>query len=134
MSEADIAKVQLNDKVEVTSTAYPGVTFDAAVTTVNPAASMDNGVASYGVTVTFLSDDARLLPGLSANLHIITAAKDSVLLIPTTAVITNGDQKFVYVKTSKGSLEVPITTGIESASGMTEVTSGLSAGDKVLSL
>jgi HlyD family secretion protein len=135
VSEADIAKVQLNDTVNVTSAAYPGVTFPATVTTVDPAASVDsNGVASYGVTVTFLNDDARLLPGLSANVHIITATKDSALLIPTTAIITNGDQKFVYVKTSKGSVQTPITTGIESANGMTEVTSGLSAGESVLSI
>ncbi|MDE1919148.1 MAG: efflux RND transporter periplasmic adaptor subunit [Patescibacteria group bacterium] len=134
ISEADIAKVKINDTVEATFAAYPGVTFAAAVTTVNPAASTGGGIASYGVTVTFLENDPRLLPGLPANLRIITATKPSTLLVPTSAIITDGNQKFVYVKTPSGTLRTPITTGIESAAGMTEVISGLSAGDEVLSI
>ncbi len=132
VSEADIAKVKANDKVEVTFAAYPGVTFDATVTTVDPAANMNSGVASYGVTVTFLTDDERLKPGLSANLRIITATKEAALLVPTSAIITNGNQKFVYVKTAKGAVQMPVTTGIESARGTTEIISGLTAKDTVL--
>lgn len=135
VSETDIGKVQLNDTVDVTSSAYPGITFDATVTTVDPAATVDsNGVTSYGVTITFTNNDAQLKPGLSANMRIITATEDSALQVPTTAIITNGDQQFVYVKTAKGSVQVPVTTGIESANGMIEITSGLSAGDEVLSI
>ncbi len=132
VSETDIAKIKLNDAVEVTFDAYPGVTFAAVVTTINPAATENAGVASYGVTVTFLKNDPRLLPGLSANLRIITATKDAVLLVPTSAVITDGSQEFVYVKNAKSVLRTPVTVGIESASGMAEIVSGLSAGDSVL--
>ncbi|MHB8913714.1 MAG: efflux RND transporter periplasmic adaptor subunit [Minisyncoccota bacterium] len=128
ISEADIAKVKVNDAVEASFGAYPGVSFAAVVTTVDPAATMSGGVASYGVTVTFRDNDPRLLPGLSANLRIITATKDSATLVPTSAIITDGDQKFVYVKSSKAVIKTPVTTGIESASGMTEIISGLSAG------
>ncbi|NNM83723.1 efflux RND transporter periplasmic adaptor subunit [Candidatus Parcubacteria bacterium] len=134
VSEADIAKVKTNDNVEVTFAAYPGVTFDATVTTVDPAASTNAaGIASYGVTVTFLTNDERLKPGLSANLRIITATKNTALLVPTSAVITNGNQKFVYVKTASGTVRRSVSTGIESASGMTEIVSGLTPQDTVLS-
>ncbi len=131
ISEADIAKVKVNDAVDASFGAYPGVTFPGVVTTVSPAAMMNGGVASYGVTVTFRDNDSRILPGLSANLRIITATKDSVLLVPTSAVMTDGDQKFVYVKGAKSVLKAPVTTGIVSAGGMTEITSGLSEGDLV---
>ena len=134
VSEADIAKVQPNDAVEATFAAYPGATFDAAVTTVDPAATMNNGVASYGITVTFVNNDDRLKPGLTANLRVITATKATALQVPSSAIITNGAQQFVYVKNAKGSTQVPVTTGIESANGMIEITSGLSAGDEVLSI
>ncbi len=132
VSETDIAKIKLNDTVEVTFDAYPGVTFAAVVTTINPAATENAGVASYGVTVTFLKNDPRLLPGLSANLRIITATKNAVLLVPASAVITDGSQEFVYVKNAKNVLRTPVTVGIESASGIAEIVSGLSAGDLVL--
>ncbi len=133
VSEADIAKVKMNDAVEVTVAAYPGATFAATVTTVDPAADVNTeGIASYGITITFLNNDERLKPGLSANLRIITAIKSAALLVPTSAIITNGSQEFVYVKSAKGVLRMPVTTGIESASGMAEIVSGLSAGDSVL--
>lgn len=132
ISEADIAKVKLNDAVEASFDAYPGTTFAATVTTVNPAATIDNRVASYGVTVTFLNNDPRLKPGLSANLRIITATKNTALLVPASAVITDGSRTFVYIKDAKGILKTPMTIGIKSANGMAEVVSGLSQGETVL--
>ncbi len=132
LSDADIAKVAVGERVEVSSVAYPGVTFPAVVTTVDPSASTEGGVASYGVTVTFVDDDARLLPGLSANLRIITATVRAALLVPTSALLTDGNQKFVYVKRGAEVLRVSVITGIESADGMTEIISGLAKGDRVL--
>jgi HlyD family secretion protein len=133
ISDTDIAKVKLNDPVEASFDAYPNATFAATVTTVDPAATLVNGVASYGVTVTFLDNDPRLKPGLSANLRIITATKDTAFLIPASAVITNGNQTFVYVKNAKGDLKTLVEVGIKSATGMVEIVSGLSSGESVLS-
>ena len=132
ISETDITKVKVNDTVEATFAAYPGAVFSATVTTVDPAATMNGGVAAFGITITFLNNDSRLLPGLSANLRVITATKDSVLLVPTSAIITDKSVRFVYVKNTKGILQMPVTVGIESASGMTEIVSGLVKGDNVL--
>ncbi len=132
ISETDIAKVKLNDKVKATFAGYPGANFDAKVTTVAPSAIMNGGVTAYPVTVTFFNNDARLLPGLSANLHIITATKDATLVVPSSAIVTNGSQEFVYVKSTNGNVATPVTTGIKSADGMTEILSGLTAGDQIL--
>jgi RND family efflux transporter MFP subunit len=132
VSETDIATVQLGDVVNATFDAYPGVIFPATVTTVNPAADMSTGVASYGITVTFTNNDPRLKPGLSANLAIITATKDMTLLVPTSAIITNGNAKFVYVQSAHGVVQTSVATGITSATSMTEITSGLTQGEQVL--
>jgi len=132
VSEADITKISRNDEVNVTFGSSPNAVFKAVVTTVDPAAHIVNGVSSYGVTVTFLENDPRLLPGLSANIHIITQTKPSALLVPTSAIITDGTQKFVYVKNTPTPVRTPVTTGIQSAAGMTEILSGLSEGDTVL--
>jgi HlyD family secretion protein len=133
VSENDIAEVKVNDPVDVTFDAYPGVIFTATVTTVDPAATMDsNGVASYGVTITFTNNDPRLLSGLSANMRIITATQNSALLVPTSAIITNGTEQFVNVQGSHGPTEVPVTTGVQSATGMTQILSGLTQGQEVL--
>ncbi len=133
VSENEVVTVASGDAVNVTFDAYPGVTFPATVTTVDPAATTVNGVPSYGVTVTFLGKDERVKAGLTANMQIITATKANALTVPSSAVITNGSRQMVYVKDARGTAtETPVTTGIVSASGTTEITSGLSAGQKVL--
>ena len=132
VSQTDIAKIKMNNAVEATFAEYPGVNFDATVTTVNPAATVNGGASFYGITVTFANNDPRLKQGLSANLHIITATKDSVLVIPSSAIITSGNQKFVYVKNANGTNKVAVETGIGNTDGMTEITKGLHEGDKVL--
>lgn len=132
VSEADISKVKVGQPVTATFDAYPGATFPAKVTTVDPAATVENGVSSYGVTVTFDKDDPRLSQGLSANLHIVTATKQDALVIPASAVIRDGSQAFVYAESSAGTVKTPVTTGIESSDGMVEITSGLTEGQKVL--
>lgn len=130
--EIDIGKVRVGDAVDVTLIAYPGVTFAATVTTVDPAANTSSGVASYGIKVTFLNNDPRLKPGLSGDLRIIIATKNAVLLVPTSAIIMNGSQEFVYIKNAEKIIRVPVIVGIKGANGMTEIVSGLSVGDKVL--
>ena len=60
-------------------------------------------------------------------------SKASALVVPTSGVITDGSRAFVYVKQGSGApAKTPVTTGLVSASGMTEIISGLSAGQEVL--
>lgn len=132
VSENDIGKIAAGDTVIASFDAYPGATFAATVTTVPPAATVAAGVPSYTVTVTFADNDARIRAGLSANLRIIAATKADVLSVPSSAVITSGDQKFVYVQGANGPVKTPVTTGIMSANGSAEILSGLSEGQRVL--
>jgi len=60
-------------------------------------------------------------------------SKASALVVPSSSVITDGDQAFVYVKDgSAAPTKTPVTTGLVSTSGMTEIVSGLTAGQEVL--
>jgi multidrug efflux pump subunit AcrA (membrane-fusion protein) len=64
---------------------------------------------------------------------IITQSKGNVLSVPTSAIITRGTDHFVLEKTPSGDQEVQVQTGISSASGMTEITSGLTQSDQIRS-
>ena len=132
VSQNDIGNVRLGASAPATFDAYPGVTFPTVVTTVGPAASMDNGVASYTVTVTFSDSDPRVRPGLTANLHILSATSTDALTVPASAVIKDGTAAFVYLKSANGSVKTPVTLGIENASGMTQIINGLTQGEQVL--
>jgi len=88
---------------------------------------------TYRVRVNFPDDDARVKVGMTANLSIITATKDGVLLVPNTALLPKGASHAVQVLGADGktTTEVEVQTGL-SDSTQTEITSGLKAGDKVV--
>lgn len=133
VSEADIAKIKAGNSAQVSFDAYPGATFPATVTEVDPAATLSNGSASYRVVVTFAQDDPRISAGLTANIRIVTAAKQSALVVPASAIITAGDQHFVYVEQGGTAVKTPVELGLESATGQVEITNGIATGTEVLS-
>lgn len=54
------------------------------------------------------------------------------LVVPSSSVITDNGQSFVYVKSANAPVKTPVTIGLISDTGMTEITSGLSDGEQVL--
>lgn len=133
VSEADIAKIKKGDTASVALDAYKDDTFPAHVITVDPAATTQNGINGYKVTLQFDGNDTRIKEGLTGNITIITQTKNAVLRIPNSAVVKQGDQQFVMRKTGTTDELLPITTGIVDANGYVEVTSGLSEDDQIKS-
>jgi len=132
VSDADVAKIKVGDVASVTLDAYQsGAPFPAHVIAVDPAATMTGGVSSYKVTVQFDDNDPRIQAGMTGSASITTQTDTNALSVPTSAIITQGTSTFVLVHGSSGDQQVPVTTGIASAAGMTEILSGLSHTDQV---
>jgi RND family efflux transporter MFP subunit len=132
VSEADLSKVKVGDVVQVTLDAYQSdAPFAAHVTEVDPAATVANGVSAYKVTLQFDANDTRIQAGLTGSVKIITDTKTNALSVPTSAIITRGNSTFVMRETSAGEVLTPVTTGIESAGGMTQILSGVTAADRI---
>ncbi|PJC37277.1 hypothetical protein CO046_01310 [Candidatus Peregrinibacteria bacterium CG_4_9_14_0_2_um_filter_53_11] len=133
--EADVAKIHNGDEAEVTLDAYGSdLVFKAYVTSIEPAASLAEGVPTYKTTVMFESADPRIKPGMTADLDIFTAHKEEVLAVPARAVQTREDgTDFVQVLDADDKLqEVNVTTGLRGSDGRLEILSGLSVGDRVV--
>ncbi|HUO56473.1 MAG TPA: efflux RND transporter periplasmic adaptor subunit [Candidatus Paceibacterota bacterium] len=132
VSEADLAKLKVGDAASVTLDAYQNsAPFAAQVSAIDPAATVQNGVSSYKVTLQFDQNDSRIQSGMTGSASITTATEQNALSIPTSAIITEGTNTFVFVKSPGGDREVPVKTGITSTSGMTEILSGLTLADDV---
>ncbi len=133
VSQGDIANVKEGQKAEVTLDAYGTKTvFPATVTTVGAGQTAVNGAPSYKVTLHFTNPDSRVKDGMSANVHIVTAESADVLEVPTRFLINDGGRSYVIVSTGSGSERREVTTGITGDDGMTEIASGLAAGDRVI--
>jgi len=133
--EADIAKVAVSDMASSTLDAYGSyVDFPAKVTMIDPAETVLEGVPTYKVTLQFVSPDARIRSGMTANLEILTHQASGVLEIPYRAIAITATSTTVRLvsKDGKSYAAVPIVTGLKGSDGTIEVVSGLTAGDKVV--
>ncbi len=86
IDEADVGRLQVGQEATFTVDAFPGRRFKGAVTQVRKAAQVVSNVVSYTVVIAAANPDLILLPGMTANVRITTAQKDSVLKIANAAL------------------------------------------------
>ncbi|HLD24966.1 MAG TPA: hypothetical protein VJB96_03560, partial [Patescibacteria group bacterium] len=72
-----------------------------------------------------------LLPNMSANATIITATKNDVLLVPTTAIITENGTPYIRLMKNKQITNVEVAIGLSSDS-QTEILSGVNENDMIV--
>ncbi len=93
-------------------------------------ASTTSGVASFPVVVDVTGSPSGIYGGSSATLAITTEELQGVVVVPTAAIHYSGNDTTVLL--DSGGKKVTKTVQIGAASGGdTQVTSGLSVGDKV---
>lgn len=148
LSEVDVANVKLGNKVTLTFDAIENLTITGEVIEVDSVGAASSGVVSYGVEIAFDTNESNVKPGMSVSATIITNSKNDVLIIPTTAVKSQGDAYYVQVlsetydlanKTNsiKGvvSATAPAIKTVEiglSDDTNTEITNGLDEGDQII--
>jgi len=135
VSEADIASVTVGQSIDNTFDALgPDKHFTTTVLTVNPASTIISGVVNYKVTGS-LEKIPDIKPGMTANMTIEVASKKNVLVVPASAIINKGGKHIVKVITDpkkKTYKEVEVETGLEADGGLTEIISGLTKGQTIV--
>ena len=130
VSETLVPKLSIGDPVEV-SVSSLGKTFTGAIRSVDQTANMQTKL--YSVTVTVPGDVSGLLTGMFADVTFRTDYNDNTVVIPTEAILTSGDTQYVYVVEDGAAKYVQVTTGI-TGSGVTQITSGLTAGEQLVTV
>ncbi len=86
VSEADIGGVTVAQDVTFSVDAYPYRTFRGKVNQVRYGAITNQNVINYDCVISVNNSDLKLLPGMTANVSIITAQRDDILKIPNAAL------------------------------------------------
>ncbi|MBU6427022.1 HlyD family efflux transporter periplasmic adaptor subunit [Patescibacteria group bacterium] len=107
LNEIDAAKVKTGQPVDITFDAINGLNATGTVSEVDLVGTVNQGVVTYDVKIAINTDDPRILPGMSVNATIITKEDKGVLVVPSTAIKTQGNQNYVQVF-DKPALPVPI--------------------------
>ena len=131
--ESDIVKVKVGNKAKITLDAYGNsVEFLGEVISIDVAESVIQDVVYYKVIVRLETNANEIKSGMTANVDLITATKENVLVIPSRS-IKEDDQGKKYVETlSFGNPKrLDITTGLKGDEG-TEVLSGLKEGEIII--
>lgn len=135
INESYIARVIVGQEVEATLDAYPDWKIPASVRTVIPTA--DRQKATVKVRITFDALDPKILPDMGIKVAFLEDEKAEPnadrpkLTVKSSAVIGSSDRTYVYVYDSGTIEQREIKTG-DSKNDITEILSGLSAGDKIV--
>jgi RND family efflux transporter MFP subunit len=136
VNQADVPRLKVGQTVEVAVEAVAGLRINGTVERVSPQATIKNNIKGFAARILLKDVDARVRPGMTANVKIPVASADNVTTVPLSAVFTEKNptssqmERFVYVQKADGFEKRPVKVGI-SDYFYAEIQEGLSAGDVV---
>jgi len=86
IDEAEIGRIRVGQRATFTVDSYPGRSFSGEVRQVRKAALTVQNVVTYTVVVATANTDLALIPGMTANVRVITDTRESVLKVPNAAL------------------------------------------------
>ncbi len=86
IDEADVGRIHIGLRATFTVDAFPGRQFSGEVRTVRKAAQSVQNVVTYIAIVSANNERGELLPGMTANVRIVTDTRESVLKVPNAAL------------------------------------------------
>lgn len=136
ISEADISKVSVGDKAEITLDAFgDDIKFAGKVSFLEPAETVIQDVIYYKTKIEFIDEKKvaqNIKPGMTANVVITTMEKKNILIMPARAVVQKDSERIARVLVNGEIEEKPVEVGLRGDEGMVEVLSGVKEGDEVV--
>ena len=130
--EADVAKLKLGLVASVTVDAVgSGTRMTGRITSLDPVATIQQGVPVYGVDVTIDLPNASVKPGMTGTANVIIASRQGVLVVPNLAIRSASGRRYVQILKDGEAVDTDVTFGIANDT-VTEVTNGLAEGDLVV--
>ena len=145
--EQALPSLSTGQLAQVTVAAYPGETFQATVSAINP--KVDDATRNLLIRATLPNPQRKLLPGMFASVQVLLPQGPDRIVVPESAITYSlyGNSVYVVVprKNDKGEPQVDaqgaqqwaverrfVETG-ERRAGMVAIGKGLAAGDRVVS-
>jgi multidrug efflux pump subunit AcrA (membrane-fusion protein) len=132
LSEIDVSQVELGQKATVVLDSISDKTFAGEVIGVDRIGQSTSGVTQYPAIIKLDSSSDLILPNMTVTGNIVISRKDNVLLVPSTAIQSQGGQSFVTVVDNGVQESVAVETGLVS-DRQTEIVSGLDEGEIIIS-
>jgi HlyD family secretion protein len=146
VNEMDISSIKVGQSAKATFSAFAGLELDAKITSVasvstgsassasGDTSSGHSGVVTFRVETVIDKPDARLKPGMSASLKILTKDVPNVLIVPLSAIVEEDGATYVDVAKDESATNTERRAVVVSDRTSTEaaIQSGLEEGEVVL--
>ncbi|MFC1645040.1 efflux RND transporter periplasmic adaptor subunit [Patescibacteria group bacterium] len=136
--ESDIAELEVGQMATLEFDAFDmedSNEVNAKISQIYPAATIIQDVVYYKVKLEIVGSDARIRPGMSVDIDVLTSEKKGILTIPGQAVKQINGEKFVTILSESNEEERRmIESGIRSDDGVIEIISGIKEGERVVIL
>ncbi|MBQ3775790.1 MAG: efflux RND transporter periplasmic adaptor subunit [Ruminobacter sp.] len=134
VSQNDVEKIKLGQKVVLNVDAFPDETFEGEISAIEVVMNYEAGILQVQGTIP--NPQSKLITGMYAKVNVILPSEEEQIAIPKTAISYNLYGTSVYrVKTDdkgqKISEQVNVTTGNENGDKVV-ITSGLNPGDVIV--
>jgi Cu(I)/Ag(I) efflux system membrane fusion protein len=128
--EEELPWVRVGDEAEVRVAAVPGTTLIGKLTYIYPYA--ESKTRTIKARLEFDNSDLLLKPDMFADVNILASPRENVVVVPSEAIVRSGLREQVFVARGAGKFEPrEIEVGL-SGGELTEVRSGLTAGEEVV--
>jgi multidrug efflux pump subunit AcrA (membrane-fusion protein) len=130
VDDTQVGEVKVGDQAVITP---EGSTTDVygTVTSVGLVASSTSTVAAFPVTIAVTGNPTGLYAGSTATVSIVTKEIANAIQVPTAAISYSGGKATVTEVVNGSNVVRSVTTG-QVSDGDTQITSGLTSGDKVV--
>ena len=130
LPEKSISDVKVGQEVLITNYTITEDTLSGTISELSPAIS--NETRTFKGTIEIQNSERKLRPGMFVKADIITARKDSTVVIPKDVVLTGNRGKYVFVVERNNAADDRwITIGIENQDYV-EVLDGLKKNDRLI--
>jgi len=128
--EKYLRQLEIGQTMEFSVAAFPGEKFKGEVYFISPQIDQDTRFALVKAKIPNAS--GKLRGGMLASLELTLQLRESAIVIPDPALMSNGDNFMVFVVDANNTAQVrPVAVGLR-LPGKAEITKGLSAGEKVV--
>ena len=131
ISEIDINKIKVGQRVEITLNSIEKKTFLGDVVGIDKIGTVSSGVPNYPVIVKFDEDSRNVLPNMGIDAEIIIQEKENVVYVPSPAIVQMKGETMVKVQEGDDGELINVETGI-TTNEYTEILSGIEEGAEVL--
>ena len=129
--EREFRQIAAGQPVQIEIDALTGPPVVATVTRVSPIVDPETG--TFKITIELRGTDHGIKPGMFGRMNIVYDKHENALQVPRSAIIESSSGTSVFVVENDIGIRKTVETGF-SSNGMVEITSGLTDGERVITV